>query len=233
MDSESELIALKNGIISKISHEYRTPLTVIQTSTELLKIYYEIKDKQKFDEAIDRINSSIEKMIKFLEDIVLLGKIESKMIELNYEKVDIFSYIDSIITHFQTSQKNLQKINYEKYGNNKIFNIELNLINIIFTRILKNAINFSPKDSEIKIEIHTTEDNFTICIKDQGCGISNDKLKNIFNPYKRFLDNDFTDGTGFGLSIVKESVNLMNGEINISSEINKGTTITFSIPDKK
>jgi signal transduction histidine kinase len=233
MNNESELIALKNGIISKISHEYRTPLTVIQTSTELLKIYYEIKDKQKFDEAIDRINTSIEKMIKFLEDIVLLGKIESKMIDLNYEKVDIFSYIDSIITHYRTSHKNLQKIYYNKSGNNKIFNIELNLINIIFTRLLTNAINFSPKESEIKIEIHTTQDNFTVCIQDEGYGISPDKLENIFNPYKRFLEKDFTDGTGFGLAIVKESVNLMNGEINISSEINKGTTITFSIPDKK
>ncbi|MFH1049918.1 MAG: PAS domain-containing sensor histidine kinase [bacterium] len=232
LNKEKELVALKTGIISKISHEYRTPLTVIQTSTDLLKIFYKIRDDEKFEKSVLKISNSIDNMVKFLEDIVLLGKIESKMIDLNFEKVDVHSYIESIIQHHRTSKPDLQEIIFESEGKDRYFTIDLNLVNIIVNRLLSNAINYSSKDSTIKVSLNTFSDYFKICIQDNGDGIEPEKLEEIFNPYSQFIKNEFASGTGFGLAIVKESVVFLKGDIDIKSERGFGTTITVKIPDK-
>jgi len=232
-NKNKELISLKHGIISKISHEYRTPLTVIQTSTDLLKIFYQIRDNEKFNDSINKINNSIEKMVKFLEDIVLLGKIESNMIDMNFERVDVVSYIDSILLHYKTSRNDIQEIAFTADGEKKHFTIDLNLISIILNRLLSNAINYSPKDTKILVSLVTTDKNFTLCIEDKGDGIEPEKLKEIFNPYKQFINNSYSSGTGFGLAIVKESIDILNGNIDIQSQKGQGTKVTVKIPDRK
>ena len=232
VQKDIELVNLKNGIISKISHEYRTPLTVIQTSTDLLKIYYEIRDKDKFDECIRKINSSIEKMVKFLEDIVLFGQIESKMVELNIEKVDIISFVDSIISHLRQNKTGIQEITFVNTGEFRIYATDLNLINIIVTRILSNAIIYSDKNIKIKIELNTFIDKFILSVYYLGDYIEPEKLKEIFNPFSQIIPSDLSAGIEFGLVIVRESAALLNGTIEVNSKIETGTCITVTIPDK-
>jgi len=233
IQKDSELISFKNGIISKISHEYRTPLTVIQTSTDLLKIFYKMRDDEKFDESIRKINSSIEKMVKILEDIVLLGEIESKMIELDYQNIDVISYIDSIISHHKTSIPDIQEIIFITNGEKRHFVVDLYLINIIIKRLLFNAINYSDNNSQIHITLNTYTDYFDFSIEDNGEGIEPEKLEVIFNPYKKFNKNENSVGSGFSLAIVKESVNILSGSLDIKSKRGEGTRVIVKIPDRK
>ncbi len=226
---EAEISEMKSSIISTISHLYRTPLTIIQNSVDLLKLHYKSKDEQKIEKYINRINLSIDRMIDFLEDIMFLGKIESKNYELSFEKLELQSFCHDVINNVIANNDSSRKI-HNSIKEKFILNTDRTLLHTILYRVLDNAIKFSGNDSDIYFNFQKYYDYIIFDIIDSGCGIEPKILKNIFDPYYRINNGEQKKGTGFGLTIVKACVEILNGEIEISSNVNEGTNVTIKLP---
>ncbi|OQB14486.1 MAG: Alkaline phosphatase synthesis sensor protein PhoR [Firmicutes bacterium ADurb.Bin193] len=227
--SETErLEQLRQDFVANVSHEFRTPLTVIKGNIETLADT-EIDDKQAFYSNIQKEVNALEKLVS---DLLDLSRIESGRLELNIEKVDVKSVISDVVRSISplAMQKNItidttgitQAIPpiYSDY-------YRLRQVLIIF---LSNSIKYSDSNKKISIKADVT-DFLTIRIKDNGFGISKEDLPYVWD---RFFKSDKmradSDSTGLGLAIAKNIVNLLGGEVTIQSELNVGSEIQITLP---
>jgi signal transduction histidine kinase/ligand-binding sensor domain-containing protein len=231
---EKELNVLKSNTFSAISQEFKDPLTIISTSTELLEYYYKQNNESGFKEKISNIMKSITHLFNIIEEIIVVGQFESNRIELEYEKFDLIVLANDIISNYSQHFKTKHGIKIQTEFNEFVVNSDKTFIRHIITNLLSNSIKFSSEGSEIIIEILKINSEFAIKIKDSGIGIPNDYLDKIFEPFIRADNVKNINGTGFGLTVVKRAVELLGGEIICSSVLNEGTIFSLYLPlDKK
>ncbi|MFN4227171.1 MAG: sensor histidine kinase [Candidatus Ratteibacteria bacterium] len=223
-----EISRIKKEIVSNISHELKTPLTVIKGYLET--IYDEVDDKIK--KYVEITKNHTERLVRIINDLLKLSELEEEKIE--FEKVDIKELIEKIVDMFEKKIKQkgltltleIDKINRYIYGD--YYKIEDLIINL-----LDNAVRYTDK-GEIKIKTEKKDTNLIIRIKDTGIGIPEKSLPRVF---ERFYVVDKsrsreTGGTGLGLAIVKHIVLLHKGTIDIKSSLGQGTEVIVSLPLK-
>ncbi len=229
---------LKNQFLQNISHEIRTPLNAIIGFSELLPTYFD--DKERLIEFTDIINNSSFDLLQIINDILDIAKIESGQVSINWEIVDIKTMLNNIEVFFSEYQKQLNKSHIEFVMNfpcdkvTKQIQFDSGKLKQILTNLLSNAFKFTHSG---KIEVGClglSETHITMYVSDTGIGISKELQAQIFDRFIQAEDN-YTQkqkGTGLGLSIVKGLIGLLGGNIWLESEVNKGSTFTFSIPYK-
>lgn len=229
LQKEKELSELKTRFISMISHEYRTPLTVIMTSTYLLEQLFHNRNEDGFLRHLEKIRFSVKTMTKLLEDVLTLGKSESGKLILKPASFDLIPICYELIDEMKLIDHKQHYFNFiSKTTSCHIINDE-KLIRQIITNILSNAIKYSPPNSEIKFEINESKNKIKISITDTGIGIRPEDQKYLFEPFHRGKNVGTVSGTGLGLAIVKRCLDLMDGKIDIKSNIN-GTTFSIEFP---
>ncbi len=229
LQKEKELNELKSRFISMISHEYRTPLTVIMTSTYLLEQLFHNRNEENFLRHLEKIRASVKTMTKLLEDVLTLGKSESGKLILNPTSFDLIMVCNEIIDEMKLIDNKQHYFNFiSKTSSCHIINDE-KLIRQIITNLLSNAIKYSPINSEIKFELDVSKNSVNISITDYGIGIRPEDQKYLFEPFHRGKNVGTVSGTGLGLAIVKRCLELMNGKISIKSSIS-GTTFLIEFP---
>ncbi len=226
---EKELSELKTRFITMISHEYRTPLTVIMTSSYLLEQLYFNQNLESFTKHLEKIRVSVKTMTKLLEDVLTLGKSESGKLTLKPTSFDIIPICFEIIDEIKLIDNKQHTINFSSNNHNcHIINDE-KLLRQIIINLLSNAVKYSPINSEIKLEVIEDSNQILIKIRDSGIGIRPEDQKYLFEPFHRGKNVGTISGTGLGLSIVKRCLDLMGGKIYLKSDIT-GTTFTIKIP---
>lgn len=223
-----ETSELKNNFFTKISHEFKTPLTlIIAPIEELNKINtFPIEVKSQ----LERMGRSANKLLSLIGDLLDLNKITSNRIKLNAEYISLDVFIKQILNNFKplfnkkkiyTSYQRLTKIN-------SIW-IDEYLMEQAISNIISNAVKFTPEGGKIQIIIEENElgDYIHLRIKDNGIGINKKFLHNLFEPY--FQVNASSTGSGIGLAYVKEIIELHYGQITASSKEGLGTTITLRL----
>lgn len=231
LQKQKELTELKTRFVSMISHEYRTPLTAIANSSYLIEKYSEKSDYANINKYTKQINNSIERMTNLLEDVLKISKENNLNFQLEFENKNIKDFCNSICEETKLIKNFKHNIitNFEDLN----VKIEPKVLHYIINNVLTNAVKYSPADSDIKFDCFTMKDNDTflyIGIKDSGIGISDEDLKNIFEPFYRGKNIGAIEGTGLGMSIIKDSINLLKGEIMINSKINESTEVKIKIP---
>ncbi len=230
LDRQQELNMLRTQFISMISHEFRTPLTTIMLSTDMLKRYgANLSDDDKLKH-FNRIQETILRMTQLMENVLILGKMESGKFDLHFDKVDLNSYCESIASNIEFNTGGLYKIFYKYHSKENVTIIDENIFGLIITNLLTNAIKYSPKLSSVEFDVWLNEDNVVLSVRDYGIGIPEDDLRNLFNEFFRASNVGSTAGYGLGLSIVRKCIDSCNGKINIESKVNFGTTFTITIP---
>ena len=227
---EKELNELKTRFISMVSHEYRTPLTVIQSSSDLIKTLLSKNDFVKIPNYLNRIQNSIQSMIQLLEDVLNIERTSNNKMHLHIVELDLCEFFFRSSDEFEVldNKKHQIKIssNTEKC---KIKTDEKVLRHIVFN-LVTNAIKYSPEDTEILIDIDDYEDRVVIKVEDQGIGIPEEDLKYLFEPFHRGKNTGTKQGTGLGLSIVKRYIEVLGGSIEVQSNLNKGTKFIVELP---
>ena len=217
---------------SDASHELKTPLTIIRGEIEIA-----LRKERSIDEYKDALNSSLNEIIiieQTINDLLFLAKNEKDLI---IEKQEIF-YFDEIVDESINETKNfakLHQIDIKFIVEDTIeFNGYSNLLKIAIKNILKNAIQFSYKNSQVIVKNYKKDGFFNISVQDFGIGIEKNEQIKIFEKFYRTdkSRNKNSGGTGLGMSIVKKIVDIHSGSININSKENFGTTITISFPIK-
>lgn len=226
-----ELDNMKNDFVSNVSHELRTPLTIISGFAQTLK--NENIDNEDRELCIDSINSEVEKLTTLISELLKLSKIDKAFKNVKHTFFNPTEIIKEQVALFFT-KANEKNINIQFELENKMECVLLSnelYYRQIFNNLLDNAIKYSKDDSSIIIREAIDNEFYSFSIEDHGIGISNDEIDKIFDRFYRIEKsrNSEIAGSGLGLSIVKQFVNALAGEIEVSSKLGLGSTFTIKI----
>lgn len=221
----------KRNFLSSMSHEIRTPITTIIGLTELSAI--EINNPDKIKENLLNINQASNHLLSLVNDILEFSKIESGKIEIKKAPFLVDDLITSTLSIIKP-QANVKSISLLIFNHTTVKRIigDFKKLKQILINILNNSIKYTNPNGEISLtineEINDNIVNLVFISKDNGIGMSDERLKKLFIPYER--ENYESLGTGLGLVITKDIITLMGGSIHVDSKINEGTTVTINIP---
>ncbi len=232
LEKEKELSEMKSRFISTTSHEFRTPLTSVLSSTELLQRYGEKWSEEKKNEHFKRIEKSVEYLTKLLDDILTISRTETGKISFKPEPVDLEKFAFECTRDAKLSMTELHEIKMNYKSKQKQFELDPKLMKFIFNNLLSNAVKYSPKGGEVKLNISTDRKNINIEVSDKGIGIPSEDVHKIFESFYRTKNAEGIGGTGLGLAIVKRAVEMHGGEINVTSKLNVGTTFNVKLPKR-
>jgi len=228
---EKELGELKSKFVSVVSHEFRTPLSAINFSANFINNYFDKLEKDKIKQKLKNIETQVKHMTMLLDDVLIMGRIQSNRVVFKPEIINAKEYFKPIIEEVYISKNKTHKIIYtENIQDAKICVDKVQARNI-FINLLSNAIKFSPNSNEVFIRVDVFNKNTKITITDTGIGIKD--TEEIFKPFVRGINADNIQGTGLGLSIVKEAVKKHKGKIKINTKINEGTSIEVILPNNQ
>lgn len=230
LEREKELSELKSRFISMASHEFRTPLTAIQGSADLLQHYSQKLSDEKKLTHLHRIQDSIQHMVQLLDDILLIGKAEAGKTEFQPATLDLKQYCCNLVEEMQLTASSQHKIAFSILGECTQACMDEKLLRHILTNLLSNAIKYSPQGGTVHFELACGQKEVTFQIKDQGIGIPPEDLRRLFESFHRAKNVGKITGTGLGLAIVKRSVDLHGGKISVTSEVGVGTAFTVRLP---
>ncbi len=230
LEKEKELGELKSRFVSMASHEFRTPLSTVLSSSYLIQKYVSAEDQGKREKHLDRIISSVNMLTSILNDFLSLGRIEEGKIQVRMTEFSIEENIQAILTEIRDSLKKHQILRYHHEGYTYVV-LDSSLLKHIVLNLISNASKFSSENSPIEIETNLKNRILTLIVRDFGLGISKDDQKHLMERFFRGSNVSNIQGTGLGLHIIAKYAELMNGEVECKSELNKGTEfiITFNL----
>ncbi|WP_236975510.1 PAS domain-containing sensor histidine kinase [Membranihabitans maritimus] len=230
LDKEKELSELKSRFVSMASHEFRTPLSTIMSSAALLSRYKLEAEQEKRERHVNRIKSSVVNLTGILNDFLSLSKLEEGKIALKISKIDPEELLKDTLEDIQGYLKKNQKFEIKIIGENGYVDSDRNILKNVLFNVLTNAIKYSEEGSGIECTIIFSKASFSIKVKDQGIGIPEEEQKYLFDRFFRASNVETIQGTGLGLNIVKQYVELLSGDIKFESRLGEGTTIDIKFP---
>ncbi len=230
LEKERDLIELKSRFVSMVSHEIRSPLNVILASTQILERYGEKWSNEKKTEFFSRIKEAVRKMTELLNDVLLLGKVEFGRKDFNPIPVNLAQFCNELVTEIKMSAGGKHEIKFVNQSQDTNAYVDKKLLRHILSNLLSNAIKYSPQGSKVNIELSCQDAEAIFAIQDEGIGIPLEEQSKLFESFYRASNAKNIPGTGLGLSVVKQSVDIHGGKIAVNSKTGVGTTFTVTLP---
>jgi PAS domain S-box-containing protein len=230
LEQERELNELKSRFISMTSHEFRTPLTTILSSAELIQIYGARWSDERKQVHFGRIRSAVRNMTRLLDDILILGRGEAGRLTFAPAPLDLAQFCGSLIEELQLGVGAGYTLEFTSAGECGAVHMDEKLLRHILGNLLSNALKYSPAGGRVRLALHCAGGQATFTVQDQGIGIPADAQPRLFETFHRAHNVGAIPGTGLGLAIVKKSVDLHGGAITFVSAEGKGTTFTITLP---
>lgn len=227
-----DLDDLKSRFITNITHEFRTPLTIILGYLGNLKERFSTKDE--VSTSLNTIEQNSNNLLNLVNQMLDLAKLEKGQLNVNLIQSDIVDFTSKIVNSFTSIAKDKGvNLKFEASPNEILMDFDPEKIRQIFTNLISNAIKFSPKASNLKISLISSDLNtLNIEVADEGFGIPEEKLPFIFDRFYQVenAEHKVSQGTGVGLALTKELVELFHGTITVTSKLNAGTTFRIHLP---
>ena len=230
LKKERELGELKSRFVSMASHEFRTPLSTILSSANLIARQNEPGREDKRLKNVERIKSSVRNLVGILNEFLSLGRLEQGQVSVNKEEFDLVAFMHSIVQELHHAQKPGQRIQIVSSDKSLIVHQDKQFIRNIFLNLVSNSLKYSPEGRPVKVSISTLGDRFNVKVIDHGVGIPEDEHKHLFDLFFRARNATNIEGTGLGLPIVKKFIDLMQGDIAVESQVDQGTTFSITLP---
>ena len=226
---EKETSELKSRFVSIASHELRTPLSTIQNNIYMLKNYAHKLDDAAREGKLDKIQLMVEHITELLQDVLSLNNIETGHVGFNPTLIQIDTFCRDIMEEFQNHKDQKHTLKYV-YQQPIRAAIDSRLMRQVFTNLIDNAIKYSNDGTTITVDLNREANNLVIKVIDEGIGIPELDQEKMFQPFRRASNVGSAGGSGLGLSIIKQAVELHGGKVSFTSQINVGTTFTVTIP---
>ncbi|NEO98417.1 MAG: PAS domain S-box protein [Symploca sp. SIO2E9] len=248
---EKELTELKSRFITMTSHEFRTPLTTIQSSAELIEHYSSKWTEEKKLTHLYRIQSSVKYMTKLLNDVLIIGRAEAGKLKLNPIPLNLEKFCRDLVEELEFNdtkqhqlvfkieaveqqeseamEKSVLTTSHSQFPRNKPC-LDEKILRQILENLLGNAIKYSPSGSTVILTLGYRQNDVIFKIIDQGIGIPKVDLPLLFESFHRANNVGTIAGTGLGLAIVKKCLDIHNGQIEVESEVGLGTTFKITLP---
>lgn len=227
----------KSGFLTKMSHDIRTPMNAIVGMTAIAEAH--IDDKERVQDCLDKIKIANRHLLSLINEVLDMSRMESGKQDLTVEKVDLQELLYSVVSMIQTkAEEKHQELSVEilSVTHKRVIGDYLRLQKI-FNNILANAVKYTQKNGTIKVKmkefpsVHKDYGCYRFIFQDNGYGMSKEFQKKIFEPFERSDDSRVSgeEGTGLGMSIVYNLVQLMKGDIQVISELNQGSEFTVTL----
>jgi signal transduction histidine kinase len=233
LNHAKELSEMKLQFFSMISHEFRTPLSLILGSSQLLEQTLRLQMEPAKLKHLYRIQSSAKLMTQLLSDVLTIARADAGELECAPTLVEMQSFCLNLIEDFQVFAEAQRSIRFSQRGSATHAKIDERLVYSILSNLLSNALKYSPAESTVYFTLICEPDAVTFEVKDKGIGISPEDQEWLYEPFKRGVNASTITGTGLGLALVKKCLDLHQGEITIQSEIGVGTTVTVTFPQNQ
>ena len=232
-------LKMQEEFFINISHEIKTPLNVIFSTTQLFGLYMKnnslLENQDKLEKYINVITRNCNRQSKLVNNLVDLSKIQSGFFQIHLSNANIVSVVEEIVQSVSEYVENKGlKIIFDTDIEEKIIACDPTNIERVMLNLISNAIKFSLQGDEIFVNIHDKENSVEISVKDTGIGIESDYLDIIFERFKQ-VDKSLSrnaEGSGIGLCLVKSIVELHGGKIHLDSELGKGSIFTIEFPSR-
>lgn len=240
LEKAKEVDKVKTSFFTNISHEFRTPLTLIKGPVQGMIDQFvngqtEL-DKQKIVEQLRLVQRNSDLLLKLINQLLDLAKLESGSLKVEKSEADVYSFVRAIASSFESfaRQKNVSlQVNVPVGNCNALF--DKDKVETILINLINNAIKFTPSDGSVTViaDLSCDPDKLRLSVKDTGIGIPVDQQQKIFERFHQVSEAHKEVGTGVGLSLVKELVALMGGTISVTSEEGKGSEFIVTLPVEK
>lgn len=254
LEKEKELSELKSRFVCMTSHEFRTPISTILASAELLEIYSNKLSEPKKIGHLHRIQGAVRKMTDLLNDVLVMGKAEAGKLHLKPTPLDLAEFCQNLVQEILSVDNHQHSITFVAQGScsiarkgenfapqNREFeptngqsldlpSFDEKLLRQIVSNLLSNAIKYSPAGSQLDFVLNCQNGEVIFQIQDQGIGIPPEDQLHLFEPFHRATNVGNISGTGLGLAIVKKCVDLHRGKIAVNTEVGVGTKFTVTLP---
>jgi signal transduction histidine kinase len=225
-----EITQLKEQLISTISHELRTPLSVISVTSSVLEKYRDRLTSEQQSERLHGIMAQVRRLDEMLDQVSTLSKAHRGFLQFEPQAVEVIGLLRKVISEMQVHLQTGQQLNLDVDETIGLVHLDERLIWHVLVNLISNAIKYSPDGGVISLNVSQDDNFLMINVQDEGIGIPESDLKNLFEPFQRAGNVGGIGGTGLGLSIVKEIVGLHHGSISCASQEGFGTTFTIHIP---
>ena len=230
LQKANELNELKSRFISMTSHEFRTPLTTILSSVELIVRYFKKQETEKFEKHVKKIKGSVNNLTELLDYFLSVEKLEEGRVELESSEFDIVKLFSDQIHEMSDNTKEGQQILFQTNASELLVKLDKKIVRTILQNLLSNAIKYSGENTSIQVNFKRSDKNILLTVADQGIGIPENEQIHLFERFYRAKNATNIQGTGLGLNIIKKYIELMKGEITFISEQNLGSKFIVEIP---
>ena len=228
LEREKELSHLQLRFFSMVSHEFRTPLSTILMSAQILEHSHQQEPDQKSLRNLRRIQNCVKHTLHLLEDILTINRAETGQFECHPRLVKLESFCRKLVDEMQIATG--YEIDFVNRCQCVSAYMDEKILRLILSNLLSNAINYSPDGGRVTFSINCQDRTAIFCVRDEGIGIPSEDLPKLFEAFYRGKNVDSIAGSGLGLTVVKKCVDLYSGAISVNSKVGKGTAFTVTIP---
>lgn len=232
-----EIDQLKTNLYTNITHEFRTPLTVILGMTDALQTNVEEQHFTGAKQSLEMIRRNGKNLLHLVNEMLDLAKLDSGHLELELICSNVIPFVKYLCESFQSLAAEKQvKLTVDANVKELEMDFDVQKLSVIVSNLLSNAVKFTENGGQVHVQLNRNQQEhqayFLISVKDSGLGISTAEIEHIFDRFYQ-VQNSLTrqgEGTGIGLALTKELVELMNGTIVVNSTVGKGTEFILQIP---
>jgi PAS domain S-box-containing protein len=227
---EKELSELKSNFVSMVSHEFRTPLGIIQSSAELLRAFYDKMQPAERDEQLESIGRNTRRMAGMMEEVLVLSRLDAGKLEFKPSALDLNGFCRRLVDEVLAATNRRCSIDLALAALPPEATADERLLGHIFTNLLSNAAKYSEPGAIVRFAVERDGPNAICVVRDQGIGISEDDQRQLFKAFHRGGNVRTRPGTGLGLLLVKRCADLHGGTVQVKSKIGEGTTVIVKLP---
>jgi PAS domain S-box-containing protein len=227
---EKELSQLKGNFVSMVSHEFRTPLGIIQSSAELLRDFYQKMQPGEREEQLVSIARNTGRMASMMEEILILSRLDAGKLQVQPVALDLNAFCRRVVDEVLSATNRRCRIDMSLHSVLPEAEADERLLGYIFTNLLSNAVKYSDRGTTVHFVIVRDGSDAVWTIRDQGIGISEEDQQHLFKAFHRGSNVGTRPGTGLGLLLVKRCAELHGGRLLLNSKIGEGTTVTVRLP---
>jgi PAS domain S-box-containing protein len=230
LEREKELSQLKSNFVSLVSHEFRTPLGIIQSSAELLRDFYQRMQPAEREEQLESVTRNTRRMASMMEEILVLSRLDAGKLEFQPAALDLSLFCRRVVDEVLSATNRACRIELSLGSVSSPAQADERLLGHIFTNLLSNAAKYSEPGATVHFAVERDGRDAICIVRDSGIGISEEDQQFLFKAFHRGSNVGTRPGTGLGLLLVKRCAELHGGNVQVNSKVGEGTTVTVRLP---
>ena len=234
LEQQKELVDLKSRFIAMASHDFRTPMSVILSSSNLLAMQisrqFGAEQVEPLQKRLKRIDESVHQMTSLLDDVLTVNRNDTGKVEIHPERLDGNSFCRAILQEIQVTASDHHHLTFSKCDEMISLVADKQLLRQILINLLSNAVKYSPEGGNIRLDVCCVPEELEFRVQDEGIGIPEVDQARLFEVFHRAHNVGEIKGTGLGMAIVKRAVDALGGTIAFESQVGVGTTFIVHLP---